>query len=283
MLMRQDISKQRGQVGRLLIGTTTLAVLGATATLVPASIAAAGTQPAEQSEASTSETPAVAETVPGVMVYTSTHEDGREGSATSAGGKKREVHRIVIRRDGDGKDAMVAVSPTEDKDAMIRRLEVRTLGSLSRDDVLATLKEQGVSGKKAEAIADRLEAKRRDQIRTVLAPMPPMPPMPTMPPVPHRSVASTVSHSVTLGKCSDGKPVAPIVDRDESDGNKRSHVTLYSCSNAAASKAARVSALKKAREAFAEGERGRGLSDAMRAKVGADLDRAIADIERSGQ
>ncbi len=57
---------------------------------------------------------------------------------------------------------------------------------------------------------------------------------------------------------------------------------LFACSDTAEGKAARLSALKKAREAFAEGERARGLSEDMRAKVAADLERAIADIEKSG-
>ncbi len=57
---------------------------------------------------------------------------------------------------------------------------------------------------------------------------------------------------------------------------------MFACSDTAEGKAARLSALKKAREAFAEGERARGLSDNMRAKVAADLEKAIAEIEKSG-
>src|SRR3546814_14117173 len=58
-----------------------------------------------------------------------------------------------------------------------RIIEFRAPGELSRDDVLATLREQGITGKRAEAIADKLEAKRKERLRTALAPMPPMPPM----------------------------------------------------------------------------------------------------------
>src|SRR3546814_4462468 len=50
MLMRQDISKKRGLAGRLLVGGATLAVLGATATLVPAPMARAGSQQDELPE-----------------------------------------------------------------------------------------------------------------------------------------------------------------------------------------------------------------------------------------
>lgn len=281
MLMRRDISKQRGLVGRLLIGGATLAVLAATATLVPAGVATATAQTADVAEplapplppepplpADAPEAPAA----PGVMVFT----DHSEDVTTDKDGKKREVRRIVIRRDGDGegKAPTVMFAPADGKDKL-RRIDVRMPGSLSRDDVLATLKEQGITGKQADAIADKLEAKRKERLRTVLAPMPPMPPMP------HGAWSSVHGQTMVLGKCGDSKKAAPIVNRDESDGNKRSRVVMFACNDSAEGKAARLSALKKAREAFVEGERARGLSEDMRAKVAADLERAIADIEKS--
>ena len=165
-------------------------------------------------------------------------------------------------------------APADGKDKL-RRIDVRMPGSLSRDDVLATLKEQGITGQQAEAIADKLEAKRKERLRTVLAPMPPIPPMP------HGAWSSVHGQTMVLGKCGDSKKAAPIVNRDESDGNKRSRVVMFACNDSAQGKAARLSALKKAREAFVEGERARGLSDDMRAKVAADLEKAIADIEKS--
>lgn len=280
MLTQEDISKKRGLVGRLLIGGATLAVLGATATLVPAGIVVAKAQTADLGEPPAPPAPPEpplppeAPDGPGVMVFTEHSED----AATDDVKKKREVHRIVIRRDGDGDSKAPAVmfAPADGKDKM-RRIEIRAPGSLSRDDVLATLKEQGITGKQADAIADKLEAKRKERIRTVMAPMPPMPPMPV---IPHGSWA-VGGKAMVLGKCADGK-AAPIVNRDESDGNKRSHVMMFACSDTPEGKAARLSALKKAREAFAEGERARGLSEDMRAKVAADLEKAIAEIEKSG-
>lgn len=288
MLLQQDISKKRGLVGRLLVGGATLAVLATTATLVPASIAAASAQPAEPPATADAPPPPKAlegvEAAPGVMVFTSTDENVSESRTTSADGKKREVHRIVIRRDGegDGKTPTVLFAPADGKTPKVQRIELRGAGSLSRDDVLATLKEQGVTGQRADAIADKLEAKRRERVRTVLAPMPPMPAMPPMPPIPHGAWAPMHGQAMVLGRCGDSKQAAPIVNRDENDGNKRSRVVMFACSDTAEGKAARLSALKKAREAFAEGERARGLSDNMRAKVAADLDKAIADIEKSG-
>lgn len=283
MLMRRDISKQRGLAGRLLIGGATLAVLATTATLVPASVATA-TATAQTVDLAEPPAPPLppepplpagapeAPAAPGVMVFT----DHSEDVTTDKDGKKREVRRIVIRRDGsgDGKAPTVMFAPADGKDKL-RHIDVRMPGSLSRDDVLATLKEQGVTGKQAEAIADKLEAKRKERIRTVLAPMPPMPPMP------HGAWSSVHGQTMVLGKCGDSKKAAPIVNRDESDGNKRTRVHMFACNDSAEGKAARLSALKKAREAFAEGERARGLSDDMRAKVAADLDKAIADIEKS--
>lgn len=281
MLTQEDISKKRGLVGRLLIGGTTLAVLGATATLVPAGIVVAKAQTTHLGEPPAPPAPPEpplppeAADAPGMMVFTE-HSD--DVTTTDDGKKKREVHRIVIRRDGEGDSKAPAVmfAPAHGKDKM-RRIEIRSPGGLSRDDVIATLKEQGITGKRAEAIADRLEAKRKERIRTVMAPMPPMPPIPPMP----HGAWSMQGKTMIMGKCGDGK-AAPIVNRDESDGNKRSHVMMFACSDTAEGKAARLSALKKARDAFAEGERARGLSEDMRAKVAADLEKAIAEIEKSG-
>ncbi len=272
MLTQGDISKERGLVGRLLIGSATLAVLGATATLVPAGIVVAKAQTADLGEPPAPPAPPEpplppeAPDAPGMMVF-SEHSDD---AATDDGKKKREVHRIVIRRDGDGEGKAPAMMDGKDK---MRRIEIRSPGGLSRDDVIATLKEQGITGKRAEAIADKLEAKRKERIRTVMAPMPPMPV------IPHGAWA-VGGKAMVLGKCGDGK-AAPIVNRDENSGNKRSHVMMFACSDGPEAKAARLSALKKAREAFAEGERARTLSEDMRAKVAADLDKAIADIEKS--
>lgn len=284
MLMRQDISRKRGLFGRLLVGGATLAVLATTATLVPASMASASSQQGELPEPPPPpeaplppEAPAAPD-APHVMVVTHSDEDVTESGATSKDGKKREVHRIVIRRDGegDGHASTVMMAPVDGKPPKPRRFEIRTPGDLSRDDVLATLKEQGIGGKQAEAIADKLEAKRKERLRTVLAPMPPFPPMP------HGAWAPVSGRAMVVGKCGDGHKPAPIVNRDESDGNKRSRVTMFACSDTAESKAARLSALKKAREAFVEGERARGMSEEMRARVAADIDKAIADIEKSG-
>jgi len=290
MLMRQDISKKRGLAGRLLVGGATLAVLATTATLVPAGIASASSQqdelpepppplaPPPPADAPPPPDAPAAPDAPHVMIFTHTDEDVRESSTISDDGKKREMHRIVIRRDGegDGHAATITMAPVDGKAPKPRRFEIRTPGDLSRDDVLATLKEQGIGGKQAEAIADKLEAKRKERIRTVLAPMPPMPP------IPHGAWAPVSGRAMVVGKCGDGHKSGPIVNRDESEGNKRSRVVMFACSDTAEGKAARLSALKKAREAFAEGERARGMSEEMRAKVAADIDKAIADTEKSG-
>ncbi len=288
MLMRRDISKQRGLAGRVLIGGTALAVLATTATLVPAGVETATAQTVDTVDTVQPPEPPIppeaplppeapdAPDAPAVMVFT----DHSENVTPDKDGKKREVHRIVIRRDGqsDGKAPTVMFAPADGKDK-IRHFDVRMPGSLSRDDVLATLKEQGITGKQAEAVADKLEAKRKERIRTVFAPMPPLPPIP---PLPHGAWSSVNGQTFVLGKCGDSKKAAPIVNRDETDGTKRTRVHLFACSDTAEGKAARLSALKKARDAFAEGERARGLSEDMRAKVAADLERAIADIEKSG-
>ncbi|WP_447751596.1 M56 family metallopeptidase [Sphingopyxis fribergensis] len=282
MLLQQDISKKRGLVGRLLIGGTALAVLATTATLVPAGVAAARTEPAELPEPPVPPPPPEAPDAPeaglGVAVSATTDENVTETSSTSADGKTREVHRIVIRRDSDsdGKAKTVVFAPVDGKAPKARHFEFRTAGSLSRDDVLATLKEQGITGKQADAIADKLEAKRKERIRTALAPMPPMPPMP---PVAPTAWAPTHGHSAAVARCGTGK-AAPTVDREEVSGNKRSRYVMIACADGPEAKAERLSALKKARERFLESDS--NLSANMRAKVAADLDKAIAEMEKSG-
>src|SRR3546814_3110556 len=88
------------------------------------------------------------------MIFTS--ED--EGRAGKADGRHREVTRTIVRQveGGDG--------PGES--AETRRFAFRVPGGLSRDDILSTLKEQGVIGAQADAIADKLEAKRRHSFRS---------------------------------------------------------------------------------------------------------------------
>lgn len=280
MLMQQDISKKRGLVGRLLVGGAAVAVLATTATLVPAATAsvqadaeaaAPPAPPAAPDAPLPPEVPAAPDAAR-VMIFTEQHD----GDAAEKDGKEREVHRIVIRQDGDGEGkSAVMLAPADGK---YKRVEIRTPGSLSRDDVLATLKEQGIGGAQAEAIADKLEAKRKERIRTVMAPMPPMPPM-----VAHGAWQSFDGKAaMVMGKCGDGSKTAPIVNREEVDGNKRQHIYMIRCGDTAESKAARLAALKKARDGFMKAETARGLSENMRAKVAADLDKAIADLEKSG-
>lgn len=285
MLMREDISRKRGLIGKLLVGGATLAVLATTATLVPAATAKAQADIAEPPappappsapDAPLPPEPPAAGDMSNVMIFTDV-QDG--DAAKDKDGKKREVHRIVIRRDGDGEGDGHPAMMLAPADGKFKRVEIRTPGSLSRDDVLATLKEQGVTGAQAEAIADKLEAKRRERIRTVMAPMPPMPPMPAMP---HAAWGAFDGKAMMIGKCGDGSKAAPLVNREEASGDKRQHVYMIRCGDTAENKAARLSALKKAREGFSKGEAARGLSEDMRAKVAADLDKAIAEIEKSG-
>lgn len=281
MLTKRDISKRRGLAGRLLIGGAALAVLGATATLVPSGIAAASQAsdipaPPAPPAAPDAPLPPEAPAPPDAMVFGDADEDVTETVSISEDGKTREVHRTVIRR-SDGKDGELAAAPGS-RDKRAHSFEFRIPGNLTRDDVLATLEEQGITGARAAAIADRLEDRRKDRIRTAFAPMPPIPPIP---PVPY-GVGTANGKAMVVGKCGDGAKAAPIVSRETSADGKRSHVFMY-CPDAAASKAARVSAMKKAREAFVEGERARHLSETTRAKIAADIDKAIAEIEKSGE
>lgn len=282
MLMRQDISRKRSLAGRLLIGGAAIGLLAATATLVPAATASAGAQaddvpappaspappaagdmPAPPAPPAPPAAPAPLDGTHSLMIFTS--ED--DGEAPKDGAERREVTRVVVRHAGDG----------EGEAPEARRFEFRMPGGLSRDDILATLKEQGISGARAEAIADKLEAKRRHSFHTALAPLPPMPPVPPVPPI--WSAADGKAMALGFGTCAGGAKPAPIVDRSEGEGKKHSRVLMLACGDGPEA-AAQLSALKKARERFAEAETAHGMSDAMRAKVIADMDRAIADLEK---
>src|SRR3546814_2402004 len=117
-------------------------------------------------------------------------------------------------------------------------------------DLLATLREQGITGKRAEAIADKLEAKRKERFRTALAPMPPMPPMAPV------AWAPSHGHAMAVARCGTGK-AASTVDQEEIPGGKRSRHVMIACADGAEGQSVRLSAVKQAREAFAEGEHAR--------------------------
>lgn len=285
MLMQDDISKKRGLVGRLLVGGTTLAVLATTATLVPAGIASATTQadmPAPPAPPAPPEAPAAPEAplppeapevitdAHRVMIFTS-DEEGEGGAKADEGKTKREVQRIVIRN-GEVKDGEGHVMAWAPGDAKVKHFEMRMPGALSRDDILSTLKEQGISGAQADAIADKLEAKRKKQF--AFAPMPPMPPMPPM------NWQSVDGKSFGFAHCGKGQAPMPLVNRDDKDGKKHSRVMMIRCGTPG-DKAAQLSALKKARDQFAEGRTSKAMSDEIRAKVAADLDKAIAELEKT--
>ena len=58
------------------------------------------------------------------MIFAEQHD----GDAAEKDGKKREVHRIVIRQDGDGEGKpAVMLAPADGK---YKRVEIRTPGSL---------------------------------------------------------------------------------------------------------------------------------------------------------
>src|SRR3546814_17631038 len=138
----------------------------------------------------------------------------REGGESESD-RRREVTRVVVRDDG-GEGA-----PND------RHMEFRIPGSLSRADILATLTEQGISGAQAEAIADKLEAKRRQSLRVAMAPLPPMPPIPPMPP--EAAWIAKDGKAMAFAHCADGGNAMPIVDREDRECYQRRRVLLFRC------------------------------------------------------
>jgi len=277
MLMQQNISRRRTLAGRLLVGGAAIAALAATATLVPAATAHSGDLPVPPAPPAPPEAvapppppapPGPPEAIEGAhhMVIFSSDEDGEGGRAD---GERRQLTRVVVRSEGEGADG-------ENGSPATRRVAFRMPGGLSRDDILSTLKEQGVTGAQAEAIADKLEAKRHAAFRTAMAPLPPMPPIPPIPTVDWKGVDGK---AMAFAHCGPGQTPMPLVDRDDSDGKKRSRVLMVRCGDAA-DVSGQLSALRKARDRFAKGGASDHMSAETRAKVIADMDRAIADLER---
>ncbi len=277
MLMQQNISRRRTLVGRLLVGGAAVAALAASATLVPAAAARPGDVPAPPLPPAPLEAapppappappapPDAVEAAHRMMIFTG--EDDGEGGKTD--GQRRQVTRILVRGDEEG-------AGDENGSTTARRFEFRIPGGLSRDDILSTLKEQGVVGAQAEAIADKLDAKRRVSFRTAMAPLPPVPPIPPIPLVDWKGLEGK---TMAFADCGPGQKRVPLVDRDDSDGKKRSRILMVRCGDGA-DMSGQLAALRKARDRFAKGGASDHMSAETRAKVIADMDRAIADIER---
>lgn len=277
MLTKQDISNRRGLVGRLLVGSTALAVLATTATLVPA--ATASVQDAELApppppepplpvEAIAPRPPAppappapleVADGAAHVVIVRKTEGDGTDGKKP-----KRVVSHHVIRHDEAHRDGAAAKGRTE-------TVEFRLPGSLSRDEILATLKEQGISGHKAEKIADKLAAHGKRRFSYTIPPAPPIPPMPP------QALAAIEGRALALAHCGPGKKPVKLVDRSEQKDGGHSRVLMTSCGDISKIK---LKALKDARDGLARSASTTGLADDARAEAIADIDRAIAEVEK---
>src|SRR3546814_17413003 len=86
--------------------------------------------------------------------------------------------------------------------------------------------------------------------------------------------------AMAFAHCADGGNAMPIVDRDDREGDKRSRVLMVRC-DSKADFSGQIDALKKASDRFASGAASSQLSAELRAKVIADLDRALADLART--
>lgn len=273
--------------GRLLLGAGGLSALALTASALPITIASAADPDAE--------VPKMETRTERVVVVTNDHGDG--DAHTAPDGTKKEVHRIVIRHhDKDGDAAAphaMAFSPDAGPDGAKRVMHFRMPGGLSRDEILATLKEQGIDDARAIAIADKLEAKRKEGMaRTFNAPMPPMPPMSPMPPMPPMPPMAPMPPQamhwgakdgavVALADCPKGVAPKVLVDRKDGSGHRVAEVKFITCGNGGTlDRGKQISALKKARERFAKGDETSRMSAEIRTKVVADLDKAIADLEK---
>ncbi len=297
MLTKQKISKRRGLFGRMLLCGGAVVALATTATLVPAPLASAAEQmrdvpappapppPPDVSGAPAPPAPPVAPVAPEaphapraphdvhqVMVFST--EESDDDQAIDA--KNREIRRYEIRREltdrADGADANAFAFRT--KDGEPAHLEL--LSSLSRTDIMATLKEQGISDKKAAAIADRLEAKRKERGAKALS-------------WSSRDLSREMNWkgkdgvALALATCRDGTKPKAVVDRSEDKNGSVSAIKMVRCDDKDLDFSAQIKGLKQARAQFMLGDAAPNLSAEMRAKVAADFDKAIAEMEKHGK
>lgn len=270
MLTKQDISRRRGLFGRLLVGSTALAVLATTATLVPAATASvqdAELVPPPPPEAplpvealapappATPAPPKAADSTTHVVVVQKVEGDGADSK------KPKRVVSHVIRHGEEHRDGAAPKGRTE-------TVEFRMPGSLSRDEILATLKEQGITGHKAEKIADELAERGKRRFSYTIPPAPPMPP---------QALAAVEGRALALAHCGSGKKPVKLVDRSDRKEGAHSRVLMMSCGDVSKIK---LKALKDARDSFARSASTTGPAADAHAKAIADIDRAIAEVEK---
>lgn len=203
-----------------------------------------------------------------MVITTEKNDSDHAGDA-----KKREIRRYEIRRemtdgaDGTGPHAFSFRS----EDGKTRSLE--SMSNLSRADIMATLKEQGISDEKAAAIADRLEAKRKDRAAKALS-------------WSSRDLSRELNRTgkarvaLALANCRDGAKPKALVDRSEDKNGRVSAIKMVRCGDMDVDVSAQIKALKQARAQFISGQAASNLSAEIRAKVAADLDKAIDEMEK---
>lgn len=265
MLTRTQPNRARRLVGRALVAVSTLATLATTASIIPA----AATQPADPVPVVPAAPPAsAAEPRPAVreqriMIFTSDDAKAADDAESPAPVERRHV----IIHHGDG-----ASSGTASTDAPVDATAIAIAAAPSRAEILAALAEQGITGSKAEAVADRLAARQPRVVeRHVITA-----------PVPADWSDGAEPRARARMTCPEGTEATTLLNERDADGEgaKRTSV-MISCMKPG-DRAARLAALRKVRTMMADRPANSGMTEDMRAKVTADLDKAISELEKQG-
>ncbi|WP_033075572.1 M56 family metallopeptidase [Sphingopyxis sp. MWB1] len=302
MLMEDEISPRRGLIGRVLLGGVALTALATTATLTPSGAIAADGRASEwqaTAEAASSVEPLAAEmealsaemTAPDMAAALATAETAR-----AAGEKLREAGFDAVRAAGEQSRvaALAAVKAARAAEragvAPHKVLNLDVSEGASRQEMIAALREKGLTAAKAEKVADGLEARSKYRAYVRMAhlpavhvpspPVPPVPPVPEAPPVPPAALEGLSRSAMVVSGCSKEGEITLRQKQSETGKDRRVH--KVKCGPGV--RTITVAALRETRDQLAR-QKGQilahGLSHEMRAEIQADIQRAVAELDRA--
>jgi hypothetical protein len=275
MLTHEPRLGRRPLAARLLFGTAATAALALTISSLPARIVYAAEPEAAPpvSEAPRAPgAPAVKEKrVRHVIIVDGDDAEALAGDAdkdaATSGDRIKRIEHVIIGGNSDGKPVAPRVMMfNSDKDGPAAATGVRMAMPLfgpDKDELRATLKEQGIDDAKAEAIIKGMEEKRAKAVRERFS---------------WSAPTGNFAFAGAGGKCKDGETPKVMIDRSSEASGAKTQVRMIQCGQAIA-RDKQIAAMKKARERLAAQTGEPGMGAEIRAQVIADMDKAIAELE----
>ena len=302
MLTKEPQGGLRPMLGRMLLGGGAVTALALTISTLPDEVVFAA-EPAAEAPA------APVEKRERSMLFVTT---GDGDSEASADGVKREVRRVVIHdgERGEGKPRKLIVNGEEielpDGAAIAREVQsAMPFFGLDEDDLRAALADQGIKGKKADAVIAKLRQQRGDALRKQFTwseaharraeamaeayakRAEGLAEAHAARAEAHAKRAEALAEAdarraIAVAPCAPGQGNRVMVN-SSSAGGSESRVRMISCGGAELPREKQVEAMKKARDRLAAEKDGQGMGADIRAQMVADLDKAIAELEAEKQ